>query len=184
MAKIKAAKNGDKKDAIVHKAAALFRQKGYKATSMRELAEALNVEAPSLYNHIGSKEELLQAICFKMSDEFHSRLNEIEKSSGKIIDKVEAVIRFHVQMMLENFDEVFVANHDWKQLKQPSFNNFLNQRKSYEKRLVTLIEKGMKQKELKSTNAYVTVLTILSAVRGIEFWQRNKKNISAKELEN
>ena len=70
MAKIKSTANGTKKDAIIKKAAALFRNKGFKATSMRELAEKIGVEAPSLYNHIGSKSELLQAICFKVAEDF------------------------------------------------------------------------------------------------------------------
>ena len=55
---------------IIQKAALLFKSKGYTATSMRELADTVGVEAPSLYNHIGSKSELLQAICFKVGNEF------------------------------------------------------------------------------------------------------------------
>ena len=42
----------------------------------------------------------------------------------------------------------------------------------------------LQKKELKNINPYVAVLTILSAVRGLEFLQRHKKNISATELEN
>ena len=45
MARIKTEKNGSRKDVIVRKAATLFREKGYKAASMRDLAEAVGVEA-------------------------------------------------------------------------------------------------------------------------------------------
>ena len=62
MAKIKPGKNASKRDVITQKAAALFKTKGFSSASMRELAEAVGVEAPSLYNHIGSKSELLQGI--------------------------------------------------------------------------------------------------------------------------
>ena len=60
MAKIKASRNGTKKDAIIKKAAGLFRKKGFASSSMRELADSIGVEASSLYNHIGSKSELLR----------------------------------------------------------------------------------------------------------------------------
>jgi len=183
MSKIKPGKNNSSKEVIVKKAAALFRQKGYKAASMRELAETLNIEAPSLYNHIGSKSELLQDICLKVADTFTANLVNIEKMQGSIIGKIEAIIRFHIKMMLENFDEVFVANHEWKHLQEPFFTDFLNQRRNYEKRLMTLIERGIQKKELEKNNSYIVVLTILSAVRGLEFRQRHKKNISAKILE-
>ena len=53
--------------------------------------------------------------------------------------------------MLEDFDEVFVANHEWKHLEDTVLTSFLQQRQNYEKRLVTLIEKGISKKELKKT---------------------------------
>ncbi len=183
MAKIKSGKNASKKDIILKKAALLFKTKGFNAASMRELAEAVGVEAPSLYNHIGSKSELLQAICFKVAIEFTTQLDETKNINTGITNKIELIIRFHITMMLEEFDEVFVANHEWKHLQEPFLSNFLNQRRGYEKKLVTLIEEGIKKKELKNINPYVVVLTLLSAVRGLEFWQRHKKNISTKVLE-
>lgn len=183
MAKITAAKNSSKKEVIIKKAAALFRTKGFTASSMRELALAVGVEAPSLYNHIGSKNELLQAVCFKVADEFTTQLTVAENNKQDTLAKIETVIRFHIKMMLDEFDEVYVANRDWKHLPEPFLNNFLQQRRSYEKRLATLIEEGIKKKELKNINPYVAVLTMLSAVRGLELWQRHKKNISIQTLE-
>jgi hypothetical protein len=49
-------------------------------------------------------------------------------------------------MMLEYFDEVFVANHEWKHLQEPFMTNFLAQRRNYEKRLMALIETGVQKK--------------------------------------
>ena len=184
MARIKPAKNGTRKEVIIRKASALFRTKGFAATSMRDLAISVGVEAPSLYNHIGSKSELLQDICFKIASEFTSQLEKTEGKNVNVLVKLEEVIRFHIHMMLEEFDEVFVANHEWKYLQEPHLGNFINQRRTYEKRLVTLIETGIASNEFKKSNPYVTVLTILSALRGLEFWLRHKKKFSARELEN
>ncbi len=183
MAKIKLGKNATKREVITQKAAALFKKRGYGSTSMRELAETVGVEAPSLYNHIGSKSELLQTICFKVANAFTSYLDATETSLDKSVTILENIIRFHISMMLNNFDEVYVANHEWKHLKEPYLSNFLIQRRGYEKRLIVLIETGIAAKEFKDVNPYVSVLTILSAVRGLEFWQQHKKNISSQVLE-
>lgn len=183
MAKIKARLNGTKKDAIIQSAAALFRTKGFKASSMRELAEAIGVEAPSLYNHIGSKSELLQHICFKIATDFTANLQLIEAANKTALDKIEQLIRFHIRIMLQEYNEVYVANHEWKHLEEPFLSDFLSQRKGYEKRMTQLVKDGIQKKELKAIHPHVAVLTILSAVRGIEFWQRHKNAISATELE-
>lgn len=184
MAKIKAVANGSKKDAIVKKAASLFRQKGFKASSMRELAEKVGVEAPSLYNHIGSKSELLQHICFNVANEFTLQLQQLEDTQQTVVKKLDQLIRFHIKMMLLSYDELYVSNHEWKHLEDPYLSNFLSQRKLYESSMVQLVKEGVRQKELKNIHPYVAVLTILSAVRGLEFWQRHKKDIPADVLEN
>ncbi len=184
MAKIQPGNRATKKEAIIQKAASLFKLKSYTAASMRELAEMLGVEASSLYNHIGSKSELLQAICFKVAKEVAVNLDFIESNATSNISKIEAIIRFHIRIMLYNFDEVYVANHEWKHLKEPYLSDFLNFRRSYEKKLIMLIESGIANNELKILNPYVATLTILSAVRGLEFWHGHKKNVPQEVLEN
>jgi TetR/AcrR family transcriptional regulator, cholesterol catabolism regulator len=184
MAKIQTGKNSSKKEVILKQAAVLFKTKSFTATSMRELADVVGVEAPSLYNHISSKSELLQEICFKVGGQFTSQIENIGNSNESTVSKIEAVIRFHIEIMAENFDEVYVANHEWKHLEEPYLADFLTIRRNYEKSLMGFIEEGIEKKEIKPVNPYVAVLTILSAVRGLEFWQRNKKNVSLQVLEN
>ena len=184
MAKIITDKNTSKKEVIIQKAASLFRTKSYTASSMRELADLVGVEAPSLYNHIGAKSEILQAICIKIAETFTQQVEHIRNSEASMPAKIEAVIRFHIEMMAVHFDEMYVADHEWKHLEDPHLANFLGFRRQYEKSLQQFIETGIERNEIRNLNPYVAVLTILSAVRGLEFWQRNKKNISLQVVEN
>ena len=52
----------NRKDDIRRTAARLFRKKGYGATSMRNIAEGVGIQAASIYNHFGSKQVLLQEL--------------------------------------------------------------------------------------------------------------------------
>jgi AcrR family transcriptional regulator len=183
MAKIQSKKNSTKKEIIIEKAAKLFRDKGFGASSMRDLAEVVGVEAASLYNHIQSKSEILQAICFKVANEFLSHLEAVERSHEPILKKMETIIRFHIRMMLEQYEYVYISDHEWRHLPEPYLSNFLNQRRGYRKRLGDVIEEGIQKNEIKSIDPYVAILTILSAISGIESWQRSRKSTSAETLE-
>lgn len=183
MAKIQSKKNTTKKEIIIEKAARLFREKGFGAASMRDIAETVGVEAASLYNHIQSKSEILQAICFKIANEFISHLEEMERSGEPNLKKMETIIRFHIKMMLEQYEFVYISDHEWRHLPEPYLSNFLNQRRSYRKRLSDIIEAGINKNEMKNIEPYVAVLTMLSAISGIESWQRSRKSTSAETLE-
>jgi AcrR family transcriptional regulator len=183
MAKIITADNHTKRDVIIREAAALFRKSGFRAASMRELADKLGVEAASLYNHIDSKNDLLQAICIRTGQEFIRMQHRIIAGGGPAHEILEQITRAHIRLMLSGYDEVYVANHEWKHLPEPALGQFLSLRRQYEKQLAEVIESGIKTKDLLPVQPQIAVLTILSALRGIEFWHRNKKNISPQQLE-
>jgi len=183
MARIKIEKNLSRKDVIVSKAATLFREKGYKAASMRDLAESVGVEAASLYNHIKSKSELLHELVFSVANKFVLKLDEIESESISSLQKMEKILRFHITEMIHHYEEVYVSDREWKHLSDPYLSNYQNQRRVYRKRLAAIIEEGIRNKEITAIDAPTVVLIFLHAVSGIESWHRSTKKISAEELE-
>src|ERR1044072_5157936 len=104
MARIQTNKDISRKDVIVQAAATLFLEKGYKAASMRDLAELVGVEAASLYNHIRAKTELLHDICFNVANVFWEHMHKVELSDNTPIQKLETLLRFHIRQMVENFE--------------------------------------------------------------------------------
>lgn len=184
MAKIKRNRNGTRKDVIIAKAAKLFREKGFSATSMRDLAEHVGVEAASLYNHISSKAEILQEICFKTANNFMSHIEEVDATPNKTaIEKIQAILRFHIKQMLDNYEEVYVSDREWKHLTDPYLSNMQSQRRAYRQRIALVIEEGIRRGEIKPIDAPTAVLIMLHAVSGIESWHRSKKKIPGELLE-
>jgi AcrR family transcriptional regulator len=183
MAASKGKKNSPRKEVILEKAAHLFRKNGFNATSMRDLAENVGVEAASLYNHINSKAELLQEICFKIANKFTEHMDEIVASDQTAIARIEAILRFHIRQMIHNFEEVYVSDREWKHLTDPYLSNFKNQRRTHRQRIASIIEEGIKKGEIKKIDAPTAVLILLHAVSGIESWHRSRQKISGDLLE-
>ena len=183
MAKIRQRKNSTRKETIIETAARLFRERGFAATSMRDLAEQVGVEAASLYNHISSKAEILQELCFKVANKFMSHIDKVDTEDIPAIKKIEAILRFHIQQMLHHYEEVYVSDREWKHLTDPYLSNIQTQRRVYRQRIASIIEEGIRKNEIKKIDAPTAVLIMLHAVSGLESWHRSKQKISGEVLE-
>jgi AcrR family transcriptional regulator len=150
---------------------------------MRDLAKHVGVEAASLYNHIQSKSQILQEICFNIANIFITNIEMVDNSAVNSIGKVEALLRFHIRQMVKHYENVYVSDREWKHLTDPYLSNYQNQRRIYRKRFATIIEEGIRKNEIKDMDAPTAVLIMLHAISGIESWHRSKKKLNAHLLE-
>lgn len=181
---IKTQRNSSKREFVIEKAAKLFREKGFAATSMRDLAEEVGVEAASLYNHIQSKVEILQDICFRTANTLMQHLESIENSSKSAIEKITAILRFHIQQMISNYEMSQVSDREWRHLTEPYLSNFKTQRRTYRQRFANIIADGIQKNQVKPIDAPTAVIIMLHAVSGVESWHRSMEKITAEQLEN
>lgn len=177
-------REGGRREAISTAAARLFREKGFSGTGMRDLAGSVGIEAASLYNHIDSKAALLRDICFRIADACNAHLRELEGTPGlDSLGRLEAIVRFHVRLWIERLDEVLVATNEFRSLEEPWLEQFLQERRIYMRHIEAILARGIQEGSVRPLEPYGVVVTLMSAVRGIEFWHRSKKNISAASLE-
>lgn len=104
----------NRKQQIIEKATQLFQKQGYAATSMRDLAGYIGIEAASLYSHIKSKEEILQTICFQMANDFFQSIEAIELEKLGADDKLKKAVISHVIVLTKDSaaSAVFFQNGD------------------------------------------------------------------------
>ncbi len=183
MARMKVEQHVSRKEVIIEQAALLFKEKGYKATSMRDLAEKLGIEAASLYNHISSKNELLHTICFEVAKSFMNKIEAMNATADTSIAKLEKMLRFHIRQMVEDYEQVIVSDREWRHLSEPHLTSYRNLRRTYRQQLTALIEAGIAKGDIKKIDAPTAVLILLHAIGGIESWHRSKDKINPATLE-
>lgn len=170
--------NLTRKEQVIRKAAELFRTKGYAASSMRDLAQMLGIEAASLYSHIKSKEEILQSLCFDMATEFRKSLDEVEKQKISASEKLKNGIIGHIQVMAKDLTASAVFMNEHRHLSQPYLRDFLLLRINYINRFKTIIEEGVKAGEFKSTiDKKLAVMTLFSSLNWMPQWYDPNSNI-------
>jgi AcrR family transcriptional regulator len=173
----------NKKQDIYREAAKLFREKGYNAASMRDLAERVQLKASSLYSHIGSKEEILVKICFDNANHFIDGMEKVENMKGGAADKIKALLLLHIRTAIEETTAVTVFNDEWKHLSEPQLSEFVKLRKDYENRFRKIIKKGIDEGELKDLSAEIFLYSLLNSVYWLHNWYRPQGKIKPEQLE-
>jgi TetR/AcrR family transcriptional regulator len=87
-------------DRILLKALELFSEKGYDATSVREICEAAGVTKPTLYHFYGSKEGVYRAIVEGALTRFRSDLIATLRGDGSLRDRLVAMARAYIDATL------------------------------------------------------------------------------------
>ena len=173
----------NKKQLIFQEAAGLFRDKGYSAASMRDLADRVGLKPSSFYNHIKSKEEILQKICFDNAGKFTEGMQKVQEDGGSSVGKLKLLIRLHIQIAFADPSSVTVFNDEWKHLSEPHLSRFLALRRDYEAGFFKIIQDGVNSGELKPINPSVVLYTIINSLRWLHYGSKASKELTASQIE-
>src|SRR5690606_2084818 len=97
---------------IVSAAAEFFAREGYANVGMRDVAEAVGIRGASLYHHFASKEEILYAICLTVTKEPNELSLPLLDAAGTPAQRLAALIRAHLEHLIQRRVEHLVALHD------------------------------------------------------------------------
>ena len=97
---------------ILNVALELFYKRGFADTSMRDIAEVMNVKAASLYAHIKSKEEIMEWISEDVSTRFMQKYDALKNPNLSALERVSILVNNHLLSMYHNVKlyDVFFTN--------------------------------------------------------------------------
>ena len=172
--------------AIEDVASDLFRAHGYAATSVRDIARALDIQGPSLYAHVTSKEDVLFAIVDRTAGRFEAAADAAtgDAESGTMRaahapETLAALIRAHVRVITDDVGAAGVFIHEWRALNGERRAAVLQRRDAYERRFRDLIERGIASGDFEMTDPAIASMAILSALNGIPGWYQAGGRLTA-----
>ena len=152
-------------------ASELFRERGYAATSVRDIAQALNMQGGSLYAHMASKEDVLWSIVTRAADRFNAEVGPIAGDiTASPADRLRAMIRAHVGVVTSIQQDAAVFLHEWRFLSADRRAQMSARRDAYEALFRIVIQEGSAAGAFRRVDAGLTSMAILSALNGIPTW--------------
>jgi TetR/AcrR family transcriptional regulator, cholesterol catabolism regulator len=168
--------------AIEDAASDLFHERGYAATSVRDIARALDIQGASLYAHVASKEDVLWSIVDRVADRFEAAADEALRDAGPAPDRLGRLVRAHVRVMTEDAGEASVFVNEWRHLSEARQAAVVERRDAYEARFRAVIADGIADGVFAMIDPTVATAFILTALNAIPTWYRPDGHLSPEQL--
>jgi AcrR family transcriptional regulator len=150
----------------------LFSRQGYHATTVRQMAGALDLQGGSLYAHIRRKEDVLTAIVDGAAREFEAATDEVVAAGGSPADRLRAAIRAHVRVVAGNLPAATVYFQDWRHLSEPRLSEVRRRRDRYEATWRAIIAEGVATGDFRAVDPWLGAVACLSVCNWIYQWYR------------
>ncbi|WP_019550920.1 TetR/AcrR family transcriptional regulator [Thermus scotoductus] len=166
---------------ILEEAARLFTEKGYEATSVQDLAEALGLSKAALYHHFRSKEEVL----YEISQQALEGLLLEGKKALAVSDPREALLRFmegHARFFEENRPFFATMLQGLQSLSPEKQGQIVTLRDQYEEILRTLLRRGMEKGVFRPVDVALAGRAVLSLLNWMIRWFHPGGPLRAEEV--
>lgn len=170
------------REAVLDHALTLFAERGYHGTPLSGLAETLGIRTPSLYNHMGSKHELLETILTRTLDDVLADLAAAVRDVDGPAGRLRAATRVYALRHATHRREALVVNRDTTSLDEPDRTRLRRRRREHERAVRAIITDGVATGEFQAGNPALASFAILEMSVSIARWFRDDGPRSAEQV--
>jgi AcrR family transcriptional regulator len=173
------APKADRLDDVVAVAARLFRDRGYRATRLDEIADALGVTRPALYYYFDTKQALLEEICGRTQKLVEAALDETQ-GVGDPVDRLRVFVRQFARNTATDAARVFFRD---RQELRPEFARQLRDRAHRVTRgAEKIIEAGIAAGRFRPVNVQVVAPSLLATLNSLPDWVHPARHGTLEEV--
>lgn len=129
----------ERAEALLRAAAALFAERGYNGVSLEEIGAAVGVSGPAVYRHFAGKQALLGAVLVKVSEELVRGGIRVADAADGEVERLHALIAFHVEFALGNADVIRVHDQDVAHLSDDDRSEVRRLQRTYIERWIAAL---------------------------------------------
>ena len=173
--------NGSRREHILNVAARVFARKGYRATSLQEIADEVGVTRPSFYYHFKSKQEILGEILISALERAERTIDEVLAGPGTSIDRLRAFVLRYVEINTEH-SEVPVLFQSAGELEPEAAERARQRRSDIDHKLARLIADGIAAGELRAQSPLIAAYGMLGAINWMHTWYHPDGRFQPREI--
>jgi len=173
------------RDRLLAAATTLFYERGFLATSVKEITQACGFTQGALYNHFPSKDELLHVLVLDIHAELERHTIQARCTAGDDpVDQYAALVAVHVAAHAQFRERSRVGNHEYRWLTDARLADILAIRRRLRDQLADVLTAGQKAGvfDLVGGSAVTTARAVLDMCGLISEWFRDDGSLTPTEM--
>jgi AcrR family transcriptional regulator len=169
------------KDAILQKAALLFRTHGYDKTTMDDIAGELQLTKASIYYYFPTKDDLLYQVCENAVGQALEQMSEIQAHDTSDIEKLHQLILNHFKAFAAHADAFSVFIQElWKRDDERS-RSIRRKQRMFQEGIEALVASAQSSGNFRGSNPALVTFAILGMCHWAYQWMPHSK-LSPEEI--
>lgn len=171
-----------RKEIILKEAASLFREKGYLASTLRELAKRAGVQGGSIYHHFSSKQEILFLLMDNTMNDMIERLSIAIEPLDCPLERLRQTIRFHIEYHIIGPDETYITDDELRNLNAENYLRIVTKRDRYQLLIEEIIAAGEVQHNWQIGDVKLYSRAIIQMCAGVTRWYKPNGKLSIDQI--
>jgi AcrR family transcriptional regulator len=160
------------REKILEAAAQIFSQKGYHATSMSDIAGAVNLQKASLYHHVDSKQEILLSLLEEALDLVTERVGQVVNRPIPADEKLRLAMYSYLETLTEQRDLAAILLLEHRSLDPELHSRHLPRRDRFEQLWRDVLHTGIDEGKFKIDDVPLVTRGLLGIMNGVVTWYR------------
>ena len=170
------------RDDILLAAAQVFRQKGFHAASMNDIAQSVSLQKASLYHHISSKQEILLALLERGLDLLIQRIGEVAAQTDGAAPRLRRSMAVYLETLVEHVDVASVLLFEHRSLDAALREQHIPRRDQFESLWRGMIQDGVEEGQFHCSDPGLAAKYLLGVLNWTLTWYRPGGPLGAAEI--
>ncbi len=167
---------------IIQAAAEIFRQKGYQAASMQDIADAVGLQKASLYHHVVSKQDILVEILDQALDILITDMQAVLATDLPPDAQLRQAIRSYVERMTQEVSLAAVLQLEHRNLEPRIRARHIARRDRYDALWRELIRRGVDKGTFRAVDEDIVAFAVLGVQNWMVTWYRPDGRLTPVEI--
>ena len=161
------------RETLLATAAELFAGKGYRATTLDDIASALGLKKASLYHYIKSKDDLLADIYQQIFDRIEAVVAPLVSADLPVDERLRRMVHAHMSVVTAELSSLSVVFSEESELPPALQRGIRHRKRAHEALFEKVIAEGQRQGVFRSGSVHLMVLAMLGMCNWTYKWYRS-----------